>query len=417
MKVLQINNHHRIIGGSDMVYFNTSQLLARHGHEVVPFASRSNADLYSDTSDYFPRGLQTEQMRPRDLPRYLYNIGARRALSRLVDRMGQFDVAHLHIYYGRLTSSILPELKHRGIPTVQSLHEYKLACPIYTMERNGQTCEACIEGSTLNLLRHRCKSGSLLHSAVALTEHWISRLGGDVRLIDRFICISDFQLNLMRRAGIPAEKLRRIHNFVEPSAAHVAAPGEKESYLLYFGRIEALKGVSTLIEAVKRTGQELRIAGAGNWEPQMREAIEGFSNIRHLGFVSGAPLKELIARAKAVIVPSEWYEPFGMTVIEAKAAGTPVVGARIGGIPELLRDEVDGLLFTPGDPDALATALRRLDEMDLEAAGAAARADVLARFSPEAHLAALLATYSEVTSQRSPQLASSREQISDRGAH
>lgn len=390
MKILQVNNHHRIIGGSDSVYFNTSELLRESGHEVVQFAAASEQDLLSPHTSYFPQGLDLQNARLRDLGRFLRNTEACVAIDSLIEDAGPFDIAHLHIYYGRLTASILPVLKQHGVPIVQTIHEYKLACPIYTMERDGDVCDKCVEGSTLNILRHRCKGGSLAKSIVVLAEFWASRLQGDVRLLDRIICVSDFQRNLMERAGIPSEKLTTLHNFVDPTEFTPLGPEEKEDYLLYFGRIETLKGVPTLIRAAQAAGASLKIVGTGAWSKDMAREIAGKHKIEALGFVSGQPLRDLIARARAVVVPSEWYENCPMTVLEAKAAGTPVIGARIGGIPELVRDGTDGLLFEAGNVDDLARAIWELDQIDISGFGGQARADILARFSPAQHRVRLL---------------------------
>lgn len=396
MKILQVNNNHRIIGGSDSVFFNTLDLLDKSEHNVVPFAASGVGDAPSEFEKYFPEGVVSDKARLQDFPRYIYNRDARSKIASLLNAEGTFDIAHLHIYYGRLTTSIPRELKRRGIPIVQTLHEYKLACPVYKMERNGQVCEDCVTGSAVNVLRHRCKGGSLLGSAAVLAEHYLSRLLGDVRLIDRFICVSEFQLVLMARAGIPESKLVKLHNFVDTNEFRPVDKDQKENYLLYYGRIEELKGIPTLITAVKQAGMKLKIAGAGRWVDEMQRAIADDGNIEFLGFVSGAPLRELVARAKAVVVPSEWYENCPMAVLEAKATGTPVIGARIGGIPELIQDGTDGFLFIPADVDGLVEAFDRLQASNISDLGHAAHEDVQAHFSPEAHLQKLLSIYENV---------------------
>lgn len=401
MRVLQINNNHRTIGGSDTVYFNTGALLKAEGHQVGWFAGADAEDLPCDDAQFFPQAVDMRKPRLADLPRYMRNTTAAEALREMLAVRGGFDVAHLHIYYGRLTAAILEPLRAAGIPVVQSLHEYKLACPIYTMERGGHVCEDCVTGSTLNLLRHQCK-GSLLRSAVAFVEYHASRLQGDVDKIDRFICVSDFLRRTMTRAGLPEDKLVTLHNFVDPKQVAPRASVSRGDYLLYFGRIETLKGVPTLIDAVHRSGLPLRIAGTGAWSAQMKTEIADLPNVEYLGFVSGEPLRQLVAEARAVVVPSEWYENCPMTVLEAKAVGTPVVGARIGGIPELVREGVDGFLFEPGDGADLARALAAVMGADADAMDAAARADIQARFSPQAHLRALLQIYAGVGAEGAP---------------
>lgn len=395
MKILQINNNHRIIGGSDTVYFNTGELLQEEGHEVGWFAGADPEDLPCRDAQYFAPAIDMRAPGLLDLPRYMCNVAAARALAHMLSERGRFDVAHLHIYYGRLTASILDPLRAKGVPIVQSLHEYKLACPVYTMERDGQVCDDCVTGSTVNLLRHRCK-GSLLRSALAFAEFHSSRFQGDVSKIDRFICVSDFQRKTLARAGIPETKMVTLHNFVDASRLSTDVSSQREDYLLYFGRIEKLKGLPTLIEAVHQTGQRLRIAGNGSWLAEMKAKIADLPNIEYLGFLSGDPLRRQVAGARGIVVPSEWNENCPMSVLEAKALGTPVVAARIGGIPELVRDGEDGFLFDPGDSTDLSRALEALDGASITAFSAAARADAEARFSPRAHLVALMDIYADV---------------------
>ncbi|RAZ82872.1 glycosyltransferase family 1 protein [Cereibacter johrii] len=391
VKILTINNYHRILGGSDAVFFRTAELLQRAGHIVVAYAAASEGDSPSPYASYFPATLNTRAPRLRDVARYIHNREAARRLDDLIKAEGPFDLAHLHIYYGQLTASILPVLRRHDIPIVQTLHEYKLACPIYTMERDGKVCDDCIEGSTLNVLRHRCKGGSLVHSLAVFAEFWASRLQGDISDISRFICVSDFQRRIMEQAGVPRNKLMTLHNFVDlPS--EVPAPN-RGRYLLYFGRIEKLKGVGTLVNAARRCNIPLKIAGTGAMAGDLADAIASHPNIEYLGYMSGAPLAGLIANARAVVVPSEWYENCPMSVLEAKAAGVPVLGARVGGIPELIRDGKDGFLFNPGDEEDLLRVIALLDGCDLRRMGDAARHDIAERFAAEAHLAQLLEIY------------------------
>lgn len=391
MRVLHVSHNHHIVGGSDRVFFETSALLEKAGHEIFPFCLSGANDLPSAWSEFFPRGADTSHPRLSDTARYFYNSDARRRLSRLLDAIGPIDVAHLHIYHGKLTPAILPVLKARGIPILHTLHEYKLACPVYTMQRHGTNCDRCVGGSVLSSIRHRCKDGSILKSAVMAAEMTVSRMLGDVRLIDRFICVSTFQRDIMLRAGLPASKLVTLHNFTKAKPRDTM-PGH-DGYLLYAGRIEALKGLPTLVNAIIGTGRRLIIAGGGSWVPELRERISNHPDITYLGFKAGRDLQDLIQRSQAVIVPSEWYENCPMTVLEAKASGRPVVASRIGGIPELVRDGIDGFLFDPGDVAGLRQALERLDAADYTKVSENAQTDVRQRFSARMHLAGLLRVY------------------------
>lgn len=402
MKVLQISHHNHIVGGSDAVFFATCDMLEHAGHQVIRFCMDHPKNEPGPWNRFFPKGANTRHAPMGDTLRYFYNAQARRILGRLLDENGPVDVAHLHIYHGKQTPSILPLLRARGIPVVQTLHEYKLACPVYTMLRDGKPCDDCVTGSRFNAIRHRCKDGSRLRSSVMLAEMLTSRMLGDVRLVNRFLCVSDFQRGIMARAGIPETKLFTLHNFVDPPTGRL--PERGNGYMLYFGRIEALKGLPTLIDAAKNTGLRLRIAGKGNWQEEMQRQINDCENIDYVGFHSGDALNRLIAGSRAVVVPSEWYENCPMSVLEAKALARPVIGADIGGIPELVRDGIDGFLFRPGDVGSLIRAFDRLKHADLSVLSTRARGDVSSRFSAGGHLGKLIGHYHAAQAERAPQI-------------
>lgn len=395
MHVLQINNNHRVVGGSDNVYLNTGKLLKRAGYDVSYFAARSELDEPCEDSHFFCDGLDTKSAGPKDALKFLHNPGAQRALKNMLSLRSDIEIAHLHIYYGRLTPSILSPIKNHRLPIVQTLHEYKTVCPTYMMERRGHICDLCITGTSLNCIKYRCKEGSVAKSTLVWMEHNISKALGSIRYVDRFICVSDFQRAILIKAGVPEYKLRTLHNFINADALMPAKIQTKQEYLLYIGRIETLKGLKTLLTAAKETGAELKIAGDGSWAPELIKRVSKLSNVEYLGFVSGEPLKQLVQRARAVVVPSEWYETFGLTAAEAKAVGTPVIASRIGGLTEVVRDGIDGILFEPGNALELAAAIDSLKHKDTFQMGVDGMQDVKTRFSPQTHLAELSRIYNE----------------------
>lgn len=402
MHILQINNNHRIVGGSDNVYLRTGKLLESNNHSVSYFAAKSDSDEPCKDSSLFCEGLDTKTARTTDALRFLQNNDAKKALNNLLNIKQDIDVAHLHIYYGRLTPAILRPLKEKRVPIVQTLHEYKSVCPTYTMERAGTVCSLCVTGSSFNCIKYRCKNNSLSKSSLIWLEHNLSIMRGSLQSVHRFICVSDFQRNIMIRGGIPAEKLSTLHNFVDFESLQPQSIQRRESYLLYYGRIEKLKGLQTLLDAASKTGAELKIAGEGAWSQELRNRILKMPNVEYLGFISGNPLRELVQKARAVIVPSEWYETFGLTAAEAKAIGTPVIASRIGGLTEVVRDGIDGILFEPGSSDDLSRAIDALTHIDLENMGEAGKLDVIKRFSPHAHLTSLQTIYRETIASVNP---------------
>ena len=195
------------------------------------------------------------------------------------------DLAHLHIYYGKLTASILAPLKKAGIPIVQTLHEYKLICPVYTLISNGQICEACQGHRFYRALPRRCNRGSLARTALSVAESYVSRWAGALSDIDHFIAVSDFVRNKVIEHGVLPEKITKVYNFVDISG--VIQNTEPGNYLLYFGRLEKIKGIFTLLDAIAPLKHvPLKLVGDGNAHAEIKAYIQEkeLSHVEMLGF-------------------------------------------------------------------------------------------------------------------------------------
>lgn len=402
--ILNASQNYFVKGGSDRYFFVLAEMLDQHGHRVIPFAVEQEQNESSPWSGYFPPGVNFKSPGPRDIARFLYSWPARRAIRRLL-REQSVDLAHLHIYYGQLTSSILAPLVDAGVPIVQTLHDFKLVCPVYSLLSHGTICEACQGKHFYRAVARRCNRGSIARSALSAAETYLSHWLGAVDRIDHFITVSDFQREKYIELGVPAERMTTVHNFADPALFDPAqGPGD---YLLYFGRIEQLKGIYTLLEAAAQTPDvPLWIVGSGDAEPEVARIINerSLDHVRLLGFKGGSELHELIRGSIATILPSEGYDNCPMSVLESLALARPVIGSRIGGIPELVRHDVDGLLVPPGDADRLAHAMRCL-AADRERAiemGAAGRGKIETQFSPEIHYRRVLDVYCRVLGHSMP---------------
>jgi glycosyltransferase involved in cell wall biosynthesis len=227
-------------------------------------------------------------------------------------------------------------------------------------------------------------------------ESYVSDALGATTAVDHFIGISEFVTNRMIAAGIPRDKITTVYNFV--AAEHYEPRYTSDDYVVFFGRLEAVKGIYTVLEALAGLPHiKLKIAGAGNEAAAVAQwvADRQLSNVELLGFVSGSQLHELISGAVCALAPSEWHEPFGLTALEAMALGTPVIATRMGGLPEVVTHETDGLLIPPWDPEALAAAVADLFQHRDRAAemGRAGRAKVVSQFNRADHYAQLQAVY------------------------
>lgn len=397
--IVNISQNYYIRGGSDRYFFSLGELLEKQGHQVIPFASNQPQNQQTIWSKYFPDGVNFDKPTIRDIMQFLYSSLAARAINRLIAD-NQPQIAHLHIYYGQLTSSILSPLKQAGIPIVQTLHEYKLVCPVYTLISNGKVCQACQGRDFWQAVVKKCNRDSLSRSVLSTVEAYVSGQLGAVERVDRFITVSDFQRLKLIELGIPKEKLTRVHNFIDTSNI---VPSQKiGEYFLYFGRLERLKGIFTLVEAAAAISHvPLIILGEGNARQELEDWIESrnLTHIKVLGAKRGKELKEFIANSICSILPSEWYENCPMSVLESLAYGRPVIGSEIGGIPELIDDGVDGFTVPCKDWQTLKERMVYLSQHRDKALtmGLAGRRKIDAQFSAEKHYQEILNIYQQVS--------------------
>ena len=260
-------------------------------------------------------------------------------------------------------------------------------------------CERCRDGKFYNVVRHRCIKNSSALSAVVMVEAIVHRLLGSYRnCVNRFVVPSRFYASKLAEWGFPPEKFRHVPNFVDvPRYEPEFKPGKRN---LYFGRLAREKGLHTLVRATAAVRGKLAIAGIGpELEPLQRLAAETGADVEFLGYLTGTALHDAVRSARSVVLPSEWYENAPMSVLEAYALGKPVIGARIGGIPELIQDDVTGFQFKSGDELSLAAILERVaasSDARLAEMGHAGRAWVEAEFTAEVYLERMLSIYREL---------------------
>jgi glycosyltransferase involved in cell wall biosynthesis len=360
MRILNVSQNYFVVGGMDVAMFTLERVLRAHGHEVIPFAAADPQNAPTPYARYFPPAPRTEATSPKALLQALYSPGARRALARLLDEH-PVELVHLHSYFKRLTPAILPELRRRNIPVVQTLHEYRAVCPISTLYRDGQLCTECKGGRYREVLRHRCAGGSLVRSAWNYAEMQASDWLGHKRDIARYITVSDYQRDLLIGMGMDPHKLVTVHHPVDLPPQ--LQPGERSGEVLFFGRLETPKGADLLLEiAAGLPDQRLVIVGDGSRREDLIQTAhdQGLGNVEFRGVLRGGALQAAIGQASCVIVPSLWPEAFGLTCVEALAQATPVVASAIGGMLDTVRDGTDGFLVPPGDVAAMVDRVRRL---------------------------------------------------------
>ncbi len=402
MQVLLANKFFFEKGGAEKSLFETARLLQAHGHQTRFFSMQHPRNLPCDDARHFVSQVDYEDprlaMRLKSAARMLYSFEAARRLEGLLEE-ARIDVAHLNNIYHQLSPSILRTLHRRGIPMVMSLRDYKVVCGSYQMLSDGRPCEACAGGRHLQAALKRCVKDSLAASVLTTVEMTLHhRVLGLYGLVDVFVSPSAFLRDKVRQMGF-AGRVVHLPNFVTGLERVRPQYGSTQPRLVFFGRLGREKGLATLLRAVQGLPVQLEVIGEGPLlEPLQAQARrEGLAHVSFSGYLSGEALDRRVAAATAVVVPSEWYENNPRAVIEAFALGKPVIGARIGGIPELVRHGDTGLLFTPGDVqdlraqvDALLSHPARAQEM-----GRRGRHLVETELSPERHLAGLMQVYAE----------------------
>jgi glycosyltransferase involved in cell wall biosynthesis len=319
---------------------------------------------------------------------------------RALIREARPDVAHLHNVAHQLTPSILAPLREAGIPVVQTLHDYKLICSSYLLFADGEVCERCASGNHLEAVRRRCHHGSMAKSLLGAAEMTWHARRGSYDPVDRFLCPSQFMKAKCAAFGVAPERLEHLPYFLDVERYRPdPTPGD---YVLYVGRLSREKGVSTLLRAAGcRSGRPLVVLGEGPLRDALEaDAVNAGVDARFEGYLTGEALHDRIRGAAFVVVPSEWYENLPYAILESFALGKPVLGASMGGIPELVRDGETGRLFPAGDAEALAAAWETLesDPATLRRMGERARARIETEFDRDTHLTHLVDLYRRLAS-------------------
>lgn len=402
-RLLAINNYFYRRGGAEAIFLDHMKLFEEIGWEAIPFAMQHPENLPSEWSQYFVAEIEygresSALTKVKQAAKVIYSREAQRNISALIE-VAKPDIAHAHNVYHHLSPSIFATLKSHNIPVVMTVHDLKLACPAYKMLVDGHVCEQCKGGKIYNVVANRCIKKSLPLSGLVFVETAIHRmLGLYSNKVDRFVVPSRFYREKLIEWGWPPEQLVYIPNFVETQ--HLKPVFEAQDYFLFAGRLAPEKGLVTLIRAAAKAGVRLVIAGTGPDEAELHALVKQLdADVTFVGHITGEKLHCLIGEARALVLPSEWYENAPVSILEAYALGTPVIGARIGGIPEMIREGETGLTAEAGNADDLAAQLSRMAALPLaerNRMGLAGREWILRDFSAESYRNRMLALYADL---------------------
>ncbi len=344
MKVLLANKFYYPRGGDCIYTINLENLLKQHGHEVATFAMQHPETISSEWSKYFPSEVKFSAgygaieaiRRP---------LGTKEVKKKFNALLNDFkpDVVHLNNIHSQLSPVIAQIAHERGMKTVWTIHDCKLLCPRYDCLRNGkQICELCFTDKK-QVLKNRCMKNSLFASLIAYREAQKWTREKLEKYTDVFICPSQFMASKMIQGGFDKNKITVLCNFIDVEKTKRES-FEKENYYCYIGRLSHEKGITTLIEAANQLPFPLKVIGGGPLSEELQKSIKN-ENIDFLGYKNWDEIKDIVGKARFIVIPSECYENNPLTVIEAQCLGTPVLGANIGGIPELIEPRKTGMLF------------------------------------------------------------------------
>jgi len=340
MKILVVHNFHKpgSASGDDAVVKREAKLLKMNGNEVKIF-SRENLEIYES-------GVLKKAKIAFQIPWSKENYDA------LKKEIVSFDpdVVHIHTFFPLLSPSIYKAVYDMNKPIVQSVHDFRFFCPAAFLFRNGKICEECPEYGLQRAIRHRCLRSSFLQTLLAVKA--VKKAREVLPFISTFIVFTNFSEQKLISFGIKKEKISLKPHFLLPEEIPQPQPAGK--YFIFAGRLGEEKGIRILLQAWKNIDIPLKIAGSGPMEEWVKENIYSSKQIKYLGFLSRKELLKNLAEAYAVIVPSISYETFGLAVLEAYAAGIPVVASKVGSLTDLVTPGKTGLLFERKNPEDLA---------------------------------------------------------------
>ncbi|MBE6719236.1 MAG: glycosyltransferase family 4 protein [Ruminococcaceae bacterium] len=367
MKILMVNKFLHPNGGSETYIFKLGEQLTKLGHEVQYFGMEHEGRCVGNAAEQYTEDMDFHggsKLKKLTYPvKTIYSSEAKRKITAVLDDFKP-DIIHINNFNYQLTPSILYAAQNykkragKKVKIIYTAHDGQLICPNHLMfDKDGQVCEKCAGGRFINCTKKSCIHGSKVKSIIGTCEATLYKTLGTYKYFDKIICCSEFLKSKMGQNPVLAGKTVAMHNFIEKQPG---ADVEKENYVLYFGRYSKEKGVELMPKA-----KNIRFicAGSGDLEDLLDEA----ENVENVGFKSGKELEMLIRKAACSVCPSTCYDNCPFSVMESIMYGTPVVGANIGGIPELVKDGKTGVLFNSGDAEdferAILTAVQNADEL------------------------------------------------------
>lgn len=347
-RVLIVHNYYKIAGGEDTVVENERALLENNGHKVFMY-TRNNKEI--GKKNIFIKIVMTLQT--------IYSLKTYREIKKII-KSNNIDIVHVHNTLPLISPSVYKAAKKSGAKVIQTLHNFRLFCPSATFTCNGQICEKCLHSNFRFAIKKRCYRNSLFQTAILVAMLKINRVLKSYDNVDAYIALTNFT---KRKFGdvLDKNKVYLKPNFTKNDGLNVLRAEERE-YFVFVGRLDKLKGIDVLLKSWEKiVGERLIILGDGPEYSNIQNIIneKKINNIELGGLVKSDEVKNILARAKALIVPSIWYETFGMVVIESFSVGTPVIASDIGALSDIVNYK-NGIKFKVNSEQDLINAVMSL---------------------------------------------------------
>lgn len=360
MRILLVNKFHYLRGGSEKYYFELAKLLKDHGHTVAFFSMKNENNIKTGDREYFVDEIDMNTGSKFEALNVIYSKKNKALMEKALEEFKP-DIVHINNFQRQLSASIIDAVKEKNIPLIMTAHDLNPICPASIMLYNGEVCEDCITKGYTSCIKKKCIKNSMLKSVLGYIEKKYYDLHKIFCKVDCIISPSEFNKNQLLKGKLKCNDITVIHNFVNET--------EKTDYTLgdcafYFGRLSREKGILNLVEAINNIpGARLIIAGDG---PE-RENIQAYikehkleNRITLLGYLNQNDIRENIRKCRFVTVPSIWYENCPYSILETMEIGKPIIGSKIGGIPELIQDGINGFTYEHNDVTKLTNILMKL---------------------------------------------------------
>lgn len=354
--ILIVHNFYQIPGGEDTVVANEKKMLENHGHRVILY-TRSNTEL-----------RKMSLLQKCCLPvTTIFNPRTYKEIRQII-KSERIDIVHVHNTLNLISPAVYYAAKSMHLPVVQTVHNFRLLCPGGTFYRDGQICEDCVEYGLKCAVKHGCYRGSKIQTLACVISTWFHRMTGIYGKIN-YICLTEFNRDkLLQLKRIKPECVFVKPNFVE-SKEGVVPEEKRQNQFVFAGRLDKLKGIDLLFEAWKLMGEKapkLIVCGTGPMEEWCRESIRNNKlNIEMLGFVPNKETLKIISESKALVLPTQLYEGFPMSIVEAFSVGTPVLCSDLGNAGSVVVEGLTGYKFDPKMVDRIIDAVKMIEQKAL----------------------------------------------------